>query len=138
MTPQQKLVYKAPSQMAAAGAPAAHVSSTPLIGTWKNTNHATNDIVEIIIAASGANISVQTFGACTPTPCDWGSAPGIAYSANVGSSQAVAFSANYKFSFANVTVTGHHAGKFLELQTFTEFTDGSGRSNMYTTDQMAK
>jgi hypothetical protein len=37
-----------------------------------------------------------------------------------------------------VSVVGHLQGKYLEVETFTEFTDGSGRSNLYTTDQMVK
>jgi hypothetical protein len=139
MTPKQQLDYKAPSHVAAAGAAVeAIVSPATLLGTWNNTNHATNDIVKVIIAAAGSNITVQVFGACVPTPCVWGSVHGFAYAANVGSTPAVAFSAEYKFSFAKVIVTGHLNGKHLDLATFTEFTDGSGRSNLYTTDQMAK
>src|SRR5580704_8259342 len=92
--------FKAPSHIAETGATAAVVSATPLLGTWTNINHATRDLVKIVIAASGAGISVDTFGACSPTPCNWGSAPGLAYAANVSSSPAVAFSAQYKFSFA--------------------------------------
>ena len=97
-----------------------------------------NDIVKIIIAAAGSGISVQVFGACVPSPCVWGSVPGFAYAANVSSGAAVAFSAQYKFSFAQISVVGHLQGHHLEVETFTEFTDGSGRSNLYTTDQMAK
>ena len=138
MTPKLQIESKAPSHTPKAGAVSAVVSPATLIGTWNNTNHATNDIVKIIIAAAGSGISVQVFGACTPSPCVWGSVPGIAYAANVSSAPAVAFSAQYKFSFAQVTVTGHLQGHNLDLETFTEFTDSSGRSNIYTTDQMAK
>jgi hypothetical protein len=138
MTPKQTMESKAPSHLALAGATAAIVSPATLVGTWNNTNHATNDIVKIIIAAHGSNITVQAFGACTPSPCVWGSVPGFAYAANVSSSPAVAFSAQYTFSFSKVILTGRLQGKFLEVESFTEFTDGSGRSNLYTTDQMAK
>jgi hypothetical protein len=138
MTPQQQLEYKAPSHMAKAGGPITVVSPAPLIGTWNNTNHATNDIVKIIIAAAGGGISVQVFGACSPSACAWGSAPAIPVAGSVTSSPAVGFSAHYTFSFAQVLVVGHLQGQHLELETFTEFTDNSGRSNLYTTDQMAK
>jgi hypothetical protein len=67
-----------------------------------------------------------------------GLVPGLAYAANVSSTPAVAFSAQYTFSFAKVIVTGQLQGSRLLVETFTEFTDGSGRSNLYTTDQMAK
>jgi hypothetical protein len=138
MTPQQQLEFKAPSHMAKAGGPITVVSPAPLIGTWTNTNHATNDIVKIIIAAAGSGISIQAFGACTPTPCVWGSVPGIAVAGNVSSTTAVGFSAHYTFSFAEVLVVGHLQGQLLEIETFTQFTDNSGRSNLFTTDQLAK
>lgn len=130
--------YRAPSHRAEAGAAPAAVTPAHLIGAWKNVNHATRDLVEIVIAAAGSGISVNVFGACSPTPCNWGVAPGIAYAASVSSNPAVAFCAEYSFSFASVTVLGHLHEKHLLVETFTVFTDGSGRSNLYTTDQMAK
>jgi hypothetical protein len=138
MVVAEKLEYKAPSHMADAGAQPATVSAASLIGTWKNVNPATRDIVQVVIAASGAGISVNVYGACSPTPCNWGAVAGIAYAANVSATPAVAFSAQYSFSFAQVEVVGHHNGKHMTLQTFTNFTDGSGRSNLYTADQLTK
>jgi hypothetical protein len=138
MVVAEKLEYKAPSHMADAGAAPAVVSAAPLIGTWKNVNPATQDIVEVVIAGSGSSISVNVYGACSPTPCNWGTVAGAAYAASVSSSPAVAFSAQYSLSFAQVLVVGHHNGKHMNLQTFTNFTDGSGRSNLYTTDQLLK
>lgn len=136
--PKQQKEYKAPSHVAEAGAAATAVSPAPLVGTWTNVNPHTNDLVKVVIAASGSGISVDTFGACSPTPCNWGSVPGLAYAASVSSTPAVAFSAQYTFSFAKVIVTGQLQGSRLLVETFTQFTDGSGRSNLYTTDQMTK
>lgn len=138
MVVTEKLEYKTPSHLADAGAAPATISAAPLIGTWKNVNPSTRDIVEVVIAASGSGISVNVYGACSPTPCNWGPVTGTAYAASVSARPAVAFSAQYSFSFAQVTVVGHHTGQHLTIQTFTNFTDGSGRSNLYTTDQMAK
>jgi len=138
MTPKPAQDYKAPSHMLGAGAAPAVASPAALVGTWNNTDHATRDIVKIVIAAAGSNITADVFGACSPSPCVWGTVPGFAYAANVSSTPSVAFTAQYTFSFAKVIVTGHLNGKFLDLETFTEFTDGSGRSNLYTTDQMAR
>jgi hypothetical protein len=61
----------------------AAVSVSPLVGTWTACDRHTNGIVRIVIAAKGAGITVQVFGACTPTPCDWGVVDGDAYAANV-------------------------------------------------------
>jgi hypothetical protein len=138
MTTKVEHEFKAPSHMMESGATPAVVSPAPLVGTWINTVKTTRDLVKIIIAASGSGISVQAFGACTPSPCVWGTVPGLDYAANVSASPAVAFTAHYTFSFAQVILVGHLQGKYLEVETFTQFTDGSGRSNLYTTDQMVK
>jgi hypothetical protein len=37
-----------------------------------------------------------------------------------------------------VILTGHLQGKNLIIETFTHFTDGSGRDDYYSTDTMAK
>jgi len=138
MTPKQQTQYRAPSHIAETSAPAAVVSPAPLVGTWTNINKATNDIVKVVITSKGSAISVDVFGACSPTPCNWGTVAGIAYAANVSSTPAVAFTAQYTFSFAKASVVGYLQGSQLLIETFTEFTDGSGRSNLYTTDTMAK
>jgi hypothetical protein len=139
MPTTQKSEFKAPSQMADhTAAPAIISSVTQLVGTWKNVDKSTNDIVEIIITGAGSKISVEVFGACVPTPCKWGTVKALAYAANVSSTEAMAFSAQYHFSFSKVIVVGHLAEKHLLVETFTEFTDGSGRSNLYTADTLAK
>jgi hypothetical protein len=130
--------YMTPSQMVEGAATAAAVASAPLVGTWNNVNPATRDVVKVVIAAAGSGIKVDAFGACSPTPCNWGSVAGLAYAANVSSSPAVAFSAQYKFSFSQVILVGHLQGKNLIIETFTHFTDNSGRSDYYSTDTMAK
>ena len=138
MTTQLKSEFKSPAHVAESAAAPAVVSAAPLIGTWVNTDSTTRDLVKIVIAARGAGITVDAFGACSPSPCVWGVVPGIAYAANVSSSPAVAFSAEYKFSFSHVIIVGFLQGKYLEVETYTQFTDGSGRSNIRYTDQMVK
>lgn len=138
MTTQVQSEYKAPSHVAKPGTPEVVVIAAPLVGTWHNVNSSTEDLVKIVIAAAGSNITVNPYGACVPTPCNWGVSPGMAYAPNVSSSQAVAFSSEFTFSFAKVIVVGRLHGKELLVETFTHFTDGSGRSNLYTTDTMTK
>ena len=118
---------------AAAPAPAAAgvVSLQPLLGTWTNCDKATRGVVKVILSAQGSTLIVQAFGACTPTPCDWGKVKGLAYAANVSSSVPVAFSAIYKFSFKETILVGVLESGSLIVQTFDNFTDGSGRSDYY-------
>jgi len=119
-------------------AAAAVVGPAALVGTWNACDAATRSLVRVVIAASGAGITVHAFGACTPTPCDWGSVPGLAYAADVSSSVAVAFTARYKFKFKEVIVTGVLDNGSLRVETFNNFTDNSGRSDYYTRGYFCK
>ena len=123
-------------QVAAAAAAKVAVSSAPLVGTWSACNKKTRDIVRVVITASGSSLSVQLFGACTPTPCDWGVVHGTAYAADVSSADAIAFTEQYKFAFKTAIVTGLLDQGSLILETYNTFTDGSGRSNYYTRSYM--
>jgi hypothetical protein len=118
------------SEHADAKRAAAGVSVQPLLGTWTNCDKATRGIVEVILTAEGG-LTVQAFGACSPTPCDWGKVKGIAYAANVSSTEAVAFSAQYKFGFKETILVGALERGSLVVETFDHFTDGSGRSDYY-------
>jgi hypothetical protein len=117
---------------------AAVVGAGALVGTWNACDAATRGLVRVVIAASGSAITVHAFGACTPTPCDWGSVHGLAYAANVSSTAAVAFSAHYKFSFKDTIVTGVLDNGSLIVETFNHFTDGSGRSDYYSKGYFCK
>jgi hypothetical protein len=103
-----------------------------LVGTWVNVNAATRDIVKVVLANNGGSLEVHAFGACSPTPCDWGQVKGQAYAASVAGGAAVAFTANYGFSFKNTILTGHRNGEHLIVDDFNVFTDGSGRSPYFT------
>jgi hypothetical protein len=117
---------------------AALVGPAALVGTWNACDAATRSLVRVVIGGSGSAITVHAFGACTPTPCDWGQVPGIAYAANVSSSAAVAFTAHYKFSFKQTIVTGVLDNGSLIVETFNHFTDNSGRSDYYTKGYFCK
>jgi hypothetical protein len=64
---------------ATAEAAALLVGPAALIGTWNCCDAATRGLVRVVIAGSGPAITVHVFGACSPTPCDWGVVPGLAY-----------------------------------------------------------
>ncbi len=112
---------------------AAPTGLAPLLGTWKNCDATTRGIVRLVIGAARPSISVHVFGACHPTPCDWGTMPGHSYATDVTSKDAVAFTATYKFDFKETVITGsvNRAG-YMTVETFDHFTDGSGRSDYYT------
>ena len=78
------------------------------------------------------------FGACQPNRCDWGIVDGRIYSDTVVTMHAVAFTAEYKFEFAQVLVTGAFYKGALFVETLTRFTDQSGRADVYGLDIMNK
>jgi hypothetical protein len=67
-----------------------------------------------------------------------GAVAAMPYAATVSGGAAVAFSANYSFSFSTVIVVGHLQGAELILETLTHFTDGSGRGDFYFSESMKK
>src|SRR5438876_9302879 len=77
-----------------------------LVGTWSTCDKTTRDRVRVVLGAKGNSLTVQVFGACSPTRCDWGVVAGIAYGDSVSATEATAFSAVYSFSFKDAIVTG--------------------------------
>jgi hypothetical protein len=107
------------------------VPPNALIGSWGACDARTRGLVRVDLSASGGGLKVHVFGACTPTPCDWGTVDGIAYAASVSDTEAIAFSAFYKFDFKNTIVTGRIDNGTLIVETYNQFTDGSARSDYY-------
>lgn len=114
------------------------LSAGPLLGTWMNVDHKTHDLLRVMVEPKGNEITVHAFGACTPNPCDWGVVPGMIFAANVVSVPGVAFTALYKFEFAEITLTGRLYKEALFIETFTHFIDNSGRADFYSLDIMSK
>lgn len=114
------------------------VSSAPLLGTWVNVDHQTRDLVRLVIAPKGNEITVHAFGACQPNPCDWRQVDARLYAETVATVPAVAFTTLYTFDFAQVTMTGYLHRGALFVESFTHFTDQSGRADYFALDIMMK
>ena len=101
-------------------------------GVWENTNLKTPGILRIRIETA----KIQVYGACNPNPCDWGEAEARAYGPTVSSdlqSEATAVLAHYETSFCEIILIIKPLGTDeLEVESYTHFTDGSGRT-AYTT-----
>jgi hypothetical protein len=114
------------------------VVANPLVGTWVNCDHQTRGLVRVMIAAAAPEITVHAFGACSPTPCDWGTVKGMIYASNVTNTSAMAFSAVYTFGFKQTIIVGRLWNGALVVETFDHFTDNSGRADYYSLDIMAQ
>jgi hypothetical protein len=113
-----------------------------LSGTWANTNPATRNVVDIVIEGNKSGIEVDGFGACSPSPCQWGNVPGTVFGANVSSVTGSSFEANWNFGFERTvllgTLTERNRLPMLTVQEFTTFTDSSGRANYAVTETFVR
>jgi hypothetical protein len=114
------------------------VNAQPILGTWVNCDHQTRGLVRLMITASGNEVMIHGFGACSPTPCDWGAVNGLIYADNVTAIPAVAFTAVYNFGFKQTTLVGHLLKGSLMVETFDHFTDKSGRADYYSLNVLSQ
>ena len=105
------------------------ISPEPLLGTWLNTNDATQGIVRAVLTASGSEIELQIVAAGDPGTCDWGRTGARLFSADTSSAEAMAFSAFYDFEFMETRLQAHVRQGVLIIAKFDRFKDNSGRSN---------
>lgn len=100
------------------------------LGAW---NKNAGELESVSVANSGGNLTVAVKGQCSPNPCDWGSAPAIAYSNSAATDPASntdAIIATFNQGFATKTVVlDGRAGDTLRAHVYTHFVDGSGRKN---------
>jgi hypothetical protein len=114
------------------------VSAKPLIGTWVNADRETGGLASVTIVAKGKEVTIHALGACEPNPCNLGVVSGIVYAQNVDAAPAVAFTAKYTLSFEQIIMVGHLVKGSLQIESFTHFTDESGRVDYYRLDVMIK
>jgi hypothetical protein len=114
--------------------PAAHAApartfAASLVGNWKNASGpATRNITRLQFYYAGlGQLYVHVYGKCQPVDCDWGSAPVTFPIARPA--QAV-----FRFSFATKTLEIVKQGYEVTAETFTHFTDGSGRQDYHSID----
>ncbi|MFZ3148681.1 MAG: hypothetical protein WA137_06530 [Methanothrix sp.] len=110
-------------------------------GDWSNVDTNTGGITKLSIAISGDSADVHVWGKCHPTDCDWGDVTAFAFAPDVSSdlvSQARALMAIFVTSFSETTLFIKPQGSRLSVQSYTRFTDGSGRSNYASSDVFQK
>jgi len=127
------------------------VATEPLLGTWLNTNSATQGITRAVLFAKDGQFKLQILAAGHPGPCDfgetsasffdWGETSASFFAVDASSTEAMAFSAFYDFGFMDTRLQGHVRQGVLIIAKFDRFKDTSGRSNyfskefFYRTDQ---
>jgi len=117
----------------------ASASVASLSGNWASVV-PNGPIPEILVApAGGTKVTVDVFGQCEPTNCDWGKAPGSTYSPTVSGNpvnDAVAATAYYQQGFAKRFVVLRQSGPDLVYEIYSAFEDNSGRNSYILSGRM--
>jgi len=128
----------------AAASPVPPTASSALSGTWVNVNTASRSVKQIVVAPTRTGaVTVDAFGSCSPTLCEWGRVPAIVYGSSVSSKVGTYFQSRQRFlsgttEWSRTTLTGRVVntalGLRLSLRELTVFEDGSGRKNYTVTE----
>jgi len=136
-TLQSKLFSPAPETPPAGN----HNSATGLehfLGAWVNIDPNTRGVPKLYLSLTGQNVLVHAWGACHPTPCDWGEVKAEPYASTVSSnvrSDTTVLQGVFKPAFAETTFLIRPNGEEgLRFEEITHFTDNSGRANYSSTD----
>lgn len=131
----------------AQASPVPPTASSALLGTWVNVNPNSNSVKQLVVQPTRVgNVTVDAFGACSPTFCEWGRVPAIIYGSSVTSTTGVTFQSNQRFlsngiEWSRTSLFGRvvrtDAGLRLRLQELTVFEDGSGRKNYRVNESFA-
>lgn len=129
---------------AADASPVPPNASSALLGTWVNTNPSSNSVKQVVVSPTRiGNVTVDAFGACQPTLCEWGAVPATIYGSSVSSTTGATFQSNQRFlssgtEWSRTTLFGRvtrtDAGLRLQLQELTVFEDGTSRKNYKVTE----
>ena len=116
-----------------------------LKGTWVNSTSGLFSKIVIGTDSTG-RLFLHAYGACSPTPCDWGTVYPSAWSGSPFSASAAALIATYGSSYSSsmriitvnlVYVTGQPTR--LRVNCFTQFNlRGDPRYNYWATEMMSK
>jgi hypothetical protein len=103
-----------------------------LDGTW-TTADAQGTLARLVIASDVAGrATLQGFGRCSPSECNWGSVPLTTYGKNISDATSIAGVAAFNTRLNSTTVTVQLSDPgVLQVDVFTHFSDGSGRKNYF-------
>jgi len=112
-------------------------------GKWVPVAPSGN-LAKLRISGTPAAPVVHGYGSCSPTPCNWGRVRGITYGATISSAKGRTVLGSYNFSFKREQlVIVYHRSRYtgrewLTVSEYSEFTDGSGRSNYSVTETLVR
>jgi hypothetical protein len=100
-------------------------------GKWENIDAKTRGLTRLEITSAGHKVKVHAYGDCEPSDCDLGEVEGVAYAPSVDSkleATAKAITVSYSGREMIMVIRPVEADR-LQVETFTRFTDNSGRAD---------
>ena len=128
--------YTLTANAAALGGPVTFTATVPVLitdlqGAWQNENAATTNITHLNISVDGPAVSVQAFGSCIPTDCDWGFT--TANASSFATTQQIGAFWDQGFATQTMTIKALSATR-LQVTNFTDFTPADGRTDFTTVE----
>ena len=100
------------------------------VGKWENIDVKSGGLTRLEITSAGNKVKVHAYGDCEPSDCGWGEVEGVAYAPSVESKledTAKAIIVSYARG-ERIMLIRSVEGNRLQAETFTRFTDNSGRA----------
>lgn len=110
-------------------APGARIDD--FVGNWVNVDLNTGEMTRLVVGrVDDSTLSLQGFGACTPTDCDWGviSVPFTPFTV-IGT---------YDFGFKSTRLTLQRSGNQLLVEGFHDYAEADGRQDRTSNDIMER
>jgi hypothetical protein len=112
--------------------PLADVGPEPLLGTWHGlASEITKSIGMLELRMEDGGLKVRAEGVGADGPVDWGTAEAQVYADGHYLDNPPAFLATFDHGYMRVHLQGRPNRGVLVVCEYTEFTDGSGRSNYF-------
>jgi hypothetical protein len=108
-----------------------HLDASALLGIWRNTNGASQGVATVEIKDRGEHLGIRAYGVGESGALNWGEVSGRTYAKDCFSSHAMAFSAAFSGEGIRCHLQANVKQGVLVIAYFTEFQDGSGRSNYF-------
>jgi hypothetical protein len=113
-----------------------------IVGGWVSEDAETRDMTKFLIAentgSSSAPLTINAFGSCSPSDCDWGQRPMHLVGSSISDDTPYRAVSSWDHGFSKVFLVTRLQGSELVYDKFTVFQDGSDRSNYMSTGSMWK
>ena len=113
------------------------INSSPLLGTWVNSNPDTKGIARMVMSGSDGDLSLQVYAIGPNGLIDWGTVDVAIFASAASSRVGAGFSCRYDFGFKETVLQGMTAKGLLVLAQFHEFKDDSKRMDYFVREYFA-